>query len=121
MCLTMMQNSKIERNLSDVTVYKVLTRRNKSVVYNFPYKKNTLYRLRKALKTEPSGHPARGWVIFEGFHSYLRLGDIPPGLYAYDAKVVKMIVPKGAMIAYGTAGDVVSTSIRSESLRDVLV
>lgn len=94
----------------DIHVWKVITSKNLSIHQYFEYKPNTLYRLRKALKLV--GIPSR---IYEGFHSF----RIKPYKDIPEYKVVEFTIPKGAKYFLGIHDDIVSTSIRSGTLRDI--
>lgn len=116
MCLRMLE-PKIETNRADLTVYKVLDTENRSPFFDFAYSPNTLFRLRAPL-TGIYSFSGRCYLIHRGFHAYrtLKIARYWAGVEAergYKSyKVVEMVIPKGAKVAYGTEQEIVSTSIR---------
>lgn len=124
MCLFV--KGKIQVAKEPITVYKIITVENKSKYQHFRYTPDTLYRLRKALKTKRLYGDR---VIEPGFHAYRTLGYTKRALsYTKRAltgyivrswsreKIVEFTIPKGAKYYLGHNNDIVSTSIRSGSL-----
>lgn len=98
---------------TDIVVYKIIFKNNESFYKYFEYTPNTLYRLRKPL-VPIKEDSYRCYKIERGFHSYEKNTD---SIFSNLCKKVKFIIPKGAKYFCGHNGDIVSTSIRSGSLR----
>ena len=116
MCLYVKKGSKMKVAREPITVYKVLCNDNKSEFYKFQYKPNALYRLRRALKVVEYDGERR---IYAGFHSFADISTGCAASIAYGSlkKLVEFTIPKGAKYYIGTNNEIVSTSIRSGSLR----
>lgn len=133
MCLYV--SSGIETCRADLTVYKVLKLNNTSPIREFHYLPNTLVRYRKALVLETRSrkfsrfHEPLHWDVIEGgFHTFLTkaqavhyFGVNPRAPSTRSYKVVKMVIPKGAKMVRGDDDEVVSTSLRTGSLRALKV
>ena len=98
----------------DIFVYKIIDCNNLSMHKMFPYKPNTLYRLRKALNPLRCNFSML-YKVYNGFHSFIT----KPREYYCFHKVVEFTIPKGARYMIGLYGDIVSTSIRSGSLERI--
>jgi hypothetical protein len=113
----------------DIPVWKILRKDNKSLLQNFQYEPNTLYRLRKALEVDWGNTIEAGYHSFnpeqlqvyreERGSAYWRVAPRPD----YDflsrrlrGKLVRFYIPKGAKYYLGNRGDIVSTSLHSGSL-----
>ena len=99
-----------------ITVFKVISRDDVSMVRSFRYSPHREYRCSMSID-----HSAR---VHEGFHAFLRYGTAERvsrrgwGPMAGDwAKVVEFHIPKGAEYFIGLNGDVVSNKIVSGSLK----
>lgn len=120
MCLYVERGMAIKTAKQDITVYKMITKNNISVYQNFKYEPNTLYRLRKKLVAERVRNNTIR-IVNSGFHAFRNNADS----YALKAintnysneKYVEFTIPKGAKYYIGEYGDIVSTSIRSGSLK----
>jgi len=113
MCLYAIGGIKTAKE--DMIVYKVVRRGNISLYQRFKYKPNTLYRLRKKLviiKHRLNPNPQ----VDAGFHAYQNkwVRDV-----FLEEKLVAFTIPKGAKYVVGDNGDIVSTSIRSGSLKAI--
>lgn len=116
MCLSVISSELTATE--DMVVYKVIRQNNTSVYYDFQYKPNTLYRLRKKLKIINNGS-YNG--IREGFHSFkdFQYATVEMSNWFRTEKIVKFVIPKGAKYYLGMSGDIVSTSIRSGDLKGI--
>lgn len=114
MCMTMAVEATIHRNPSDRIVYKVLAPISHLSPFRMKhYKPNMTYRLKNPL------YESRR-TIHAGFHSLTSLSDAMSYIVHTDSlargqayEIVQMVIPKGAMIAEGTYGAIVSSSIRT--------
>lgn len=111
MCLIPLDNGR-RKLAKDLIVYKVLTVQNASWYRLFKYEPNTKYRIHQKLQPSPDG-----WY-WRGFHAYVDAHFVPPSTAtrAGRRKVVKMVIPKGTTVVFGTRGDIVSNTIHSGSL-----
>ena len=94
----------------DITVYKIVlpcTRGTKSLFYKFWYLFNVTYRGTLAIKLV-----GFEYCITEGFHSYNTKSQVLFANQFYFKKIVKCILPKGAIYYVNGRGEVVSNQIR---------
>lgn len=94
----------------DITVYKIVlpcTRGTKSLFYKFWYLFNVTYRGTLDIKLVGSEY-----CITEGFHSYNTKSQVLFANQFYFKKIVKCILPKGAIYYVNDRGEVVSNQIR---------
>lgn len=98
----------------DITVYKVLTEKNRSIFCLFPYEPNTTYRLEQELVIKNNAK------VHEGFHAFQTLERARRLLVRKEKeKIVGFTIHKGAKYVLGNNGDIVSTSIHSGSLEAI--
>lgn len=119
MCLYIASGDVERIAMEDRVVYKVIQKNNKSLHQDFQYKPNTLFRLRKKLKIFRVGDYNE---INEGFHSYVNFVTAAKRcsyILTFNTKLVEFIIPKGAKYYLGDMNDIVSTSIKSGSLRSI--
>lgn len=121
MCLYVPNGGDIETCKADLVVYKILTIDNLSPWYEFAYRPNVLVRHRKALVFDICYGLD---VIYGGFHAFLTKAQAVHCFAAFQQaapdrsyKVVEMVIPKGAKMVRGVVDEVVSTSLRTGSLR----
>lgn len=115
MCLYVKRGKAIKTATQDIIVYKKITKTNISEYQSFKYQPNTLYRLRKKLVAERiCSNSIRS--VNRGFHAFRYKLDRPNYTNNYY-KIVEFTIPKGAKYYTGENGDIVSTSIRSGSLK----
>ena len=117
MCLRTLTN-EIKTAKEDILVYKIIdSKTNESLYRRFKYHRNTLYRLRKRLEIQLN------YYVDDGFHSYASLGkakEVENDLIFHPfRKVVEFTIPKGAKYIVGRSNEIVSTSIRSGSLKRI--
>ena len=94
----------------NITVYKIVlpcTRGTKSLFYKFWYLFNVTYRGTLAIKLDGSEYR-----ITEGFHSYKTKSQVLFANQFYLKKIVKCILPKGAIYYVNNLGEIVSNQIR---------
>lgn len=96
----------------DITVYKIIKNDNTSMYQDFQYKPNTQYCLGKNLK--PWDLICIYFEVDEGFHAYLSKRFTP------DKKLVEFVIPKGAKYFLGINNDIVSDSIKSGDLKNLI-
>lgn len=112
------RNKKEQTATEDITVYKVIHNDNTSFFHDFPYKSNTLYRLRKKLKRSSTGK-----TIHKGFHSYSEIERASRNVYDEShSKIAVFTIPKDAKYYVNLLKkEYVSTSIRSGNLKPLYV
>lgn len=94
----------------DITVYKIVlpcTSGTRSLFYKFWYLFNVTYRGTLAIKLDGSEYR-----ITEGFHSYKTKSQVLYANQFYFKKIVKCILPKGAIYYINNLDEVVSNQIR---------
>ena len=114
----------------DITVYKIITMNNKSLVYHFSWKPNKTYK--ENLKTKEQltylkDNTTSVWgysrnlefekVINEGFHGFIHIKNaikLQRRITSFT-KIVKMIIPKGSTY-YRNKEEIVSNQIKTMSL-----
>lgn len=115
MCLFVLPAGKIETAKQDMVVYKILLKDGKRSPYRrFRYAPDTLYRLRKALKVRKT---CSRNAIHEGFHAISNKATAVARCSWTSNKIVEMTIPKGAKYCKGKNDEIVSTSMRSGSLK----
>lgn len=101
----------------DLTVYKIVLpciRGTKSLFYKFWYLFNVTYRGTLDIKLVGSEY-----CITEGFHSYNTKSQVLFANQFYFKKIVKCILPKGAIYYVNSRGEVVSNQIRIISYENI--
>ena len=105
-------SEKLDKKVAehDITVYKIVlpcTRGTKSLFYKFWYLFNVTYRGTLAIKLVGSEY-----CITEGFHSYKTKSQVLFANQFYFKKIVKCVLPKGAIYYVNNLDEVVSNQIR---------
>lgn len=127
MCLTLNGDSEIKIADKDIVCYKVLIKRDNSVVspyWAFEYKIGETYKIEKPLKITKRINYIRRCNVFEvykGFHSFEQFQSAkaflldPQRQFRSGYCVYKCIIPKGTKTVYGYFGG--RPSIASEAIK----